>query len=151
MPKLIASIKDPLFVTREYDLQFIVVWALYAGWGIAAAIAGIPTISLVSGALYNTLWASGLATFAIGALLSSISIFFKTYMSQQTKKRLERFFLWGVIAVVAVYPGFLLLLVCIGDTERIATFIVALMYVWIPTIRIRHLSRRIKYYESLRK
>ena len=149
MPQLVARPSDPLFVTRELDVFYIIAWGIYAAWGVAASIAGIPTITLASGELYNIIWAGLIAVTAVGALWSAVSIFYKTKLQQVVKKRIERTFLWVLMVLVAVYPSFLLITVIEGDTTRLATFIVSLLYLLIPYFRIRHLTKRIKYYASL--
>ena len=149
MPKLVARPSDPLFVTRELDVFFIIAWGIYAAWGVAASLAGIPTVTSASGELYNTIWAGLIAITAFGSFWSAISIFYKTKLQQVVKKRVERAFLWMLTVLVIVYPSFLLISVIEGDMGRLAAFIVSLLYVLIPVFRIRHLTKRIKYYESL--
>jgi hypothetical protein len=150
MLKLIARPSDPLVVTRELDVFFIVCWAIYAAWGITACIFGIPSINFVNGLLYNQIWSGGIGLIATVALISAISIFFKTRTHQITKKKVERAALHALSWFVVAYPALLLLLaIFTGNVTYLATSVIGLLYLLIPIYRIRHLSKRIKYYESL--
>jgi hypothetical protein len=145
-----ARLSDPLIVDREFDLFFLCAWLVYMGWGISAAIAGVPTITLVQGGVYNLIWAISLSVTALMCALSCLGIFYATgYVKAITKKKIELGFAYLLTGIVSVYPAFVWIQALAGDETRVATSFVSLLYILIPVYRIRHLTRRIRYYESV--
>jgi hypothetical protein len=146
--KLQYKFSDPLVVTREFDLAYMLLWALYAWWGIQAIITRIPTISIVSDNLYEIMWAAGISTFSLIALFFSGYVYFRTKLSQVLKKRIELYAVIILIGFIAVYPLSATILAFHGDPDRLASAVIAYTFLVFPLLRVRHLNRRIKQYVS---
>lgn len=144
--KLRYRFSDPVVITREYDLAYMILWALYAWWGIQSIVSKIPTIDKVSSDAYGVAWAGGIALFSLIALCAAISVFFETKLSQPTKKRIELYSVIILLGFIAVYPLSLTVLSFHGDTGRQATTVLAYTYLVFPYLRVRYLNRRIKQY-----
>lgn len=146
-PKLMVRPSDPLLLTRELDIFFILSWAIFAGWGYFAVFQGLETITLALGSFFNFIWALGIAVLSSIALIASIMVFFKTKMRQVSKKRIELVAVWGLIFLVAVYPVYLAGRAISQEEINIwNSVIISLLYVLIPFFRIRNLRYRIRYY-----
>jgi len=150
MPKRLYTLRDPVVVTRELDLAYIILWALYAWWGIQSLITTLPSISMVSSNLYSTVWAGSIAILSSIAMVTAILVFFRTgRWSQPAKKRLEEYVVMLLCGVILVYPAAVIFLSFHGDTDRLAIIPVALSYLIFPLLRVRLLNRRIKQYASM--
>lgn len=146
--KLLVRPRDPLQVTRELDVFFIIAWVIYALWGWTASVVGLPSVTETAGSEYNQLWSATIGFFGTAAAIACASIFFKTRLNQITKKRIELGAVLGLAGFVAFYPVALAVqAVTVGVSAPSA--IVSLLFVLIPVFRIRHLQVRIKNYERI--
>jgi hypothetical protein len=124
----------------------MILWALYAWWGIQAIVSKIPTIDTVSSNTYGIIWAGSIALFSLIALCAAISVYFVTKFPQVLKKRIELYAVIVLLGFIAVYPLSLTVLSFHGDISRQATTVLAYSYLVFPLLRVRHLNRRIKQY-----
>lgn len=135
------------------DVAFACLWAVYAGWGLFAAILGVATITEAVSETYTFLWACSIGVFASLAALAATSLFFDlgTRLKPPIKKRIE---LWAVrmlICLIAVYPALLITAAVAGDLNRGPTAVIALSYLVMPVYRNYQLKRRIKNFERAAK
>lgn len=146
--KLAARPSDLLFTTRELDVFFIVIWAIYAGWGYVSVSAGVPTISQSLGLPFNIIWSAAIAVAATVACIAGISLFFQIpHMSQVRKKRVELSACGALFFLTAIYPVYLGITSGSGDGRTAAT-VLALLYPTIVFFRIRNLLHRVRNYPN---
>lgn len=146
MPRLIVRPSDYLVITRELDLFCVLIWGIYASWGIASTVLGISTITTGLGEVFNFVWSASIGVISLIAAIAAASIFFKTPLSQVAKKKVELTASVTLLLLIAVYPLYLLLQGLDGDPNRLVTFVLSLLYVTIPLFRARNLWQRIKNY-----
>lgn len=148
MPKLIVRPGDPLQVTRELDVFFIFAWLIYGGWGLAASIVGLPSVTETAGAVYNTLWSATIGVLGFTAAFACLSIFYKTRLNQIAKKRIELGAVTALSFFVAVYPVALSVQSFLS-ADFSPSVIISFLFLLVPVFRWRHLSLRIRNYERI--
>lgn len=143
--KLLGRIEEPVIADRSVDLLAAGVWLSVSLWGLWSFILGLPTISIVTSPLYESVW--GLAVFA-SAAVASLAAFFtfiptNNMLRRIARKRTEFGALCIVLGFGIVYPAFLLILSLGGDLNRVAAFWGSLPLMFFCAWRLRHLYKRI--------
>lgn len=103
-------------------------YALFAVYGVVAAIAGAPSLYAIAGETYAFYWAIAL----------TISALFATGASLNETKRSEAVEKWSAVAVVALMSANLfgaISLVSVGDLSRAAFSVLILLVTLLPAAR----------------
>ena len=140
------AFKEPVIADRTLDALAIFTWMCLAGWGIASTLTGIPSITNASTPLYEVLWGGSVGICALVAAAAAASTFITSpnVSVRVRKKRIESWSVSILAGFIAVYPITVGSAALAGDTDRIATFFVALSFLGFPTWRVRHLYYRIR-------
>ena len=103
-------------------------YALFALFGIAAIIAGAPSLYATVGALYAFYWAIGLTIASIVACVSSL---FESDRAETVEK-------WAAVAIVAFLSANVagaITLVGLGEGNRVAFSVLLLIVTLLPAAR----------------
>lgn len=141
----LARVRDPIIADRSLDLMAAAFWGCLSIWGLSSALTGLVTVGSALGKWYEIIWGGSIGILCVVAFTCAISTFFTNprIMLRIRRKKIEMLF--GSLAggFISVYPALMLLAVVEGDTSRFAPFWAALVYLVIPTWRVRHLYHRI--------
>ena len=147
MMRLQMKPSDPLILDRWVDVAYVALWFIYGLWGVTTLIVGLPTITQFAADWYQPAWSGVIGLLAITASILAALIFFDTsrWLSQLTKKKLEKTTVWLLCCFVAVYPALLMLRTINGEGEKTGGLsILLLSYIIFPLLRIHILGMRIK-------
>jgi hypothetical protein len=142
----LRKISDPVIADRSLDLMAVVYWACYAGWGMSATIAGIPTIADTATRLYELIWGGSIGILSFVAFLAAARTFLTTVeVHARIRNKVTELAATSMLAgFISVYPLFLIGAALSGDGSRIAASFLAVSYLIFPTWRVRHLYKRIR-------
>lgn len=133
-----ASRHDPLIIDRKLDIAFLILWALYGGWGWAGAIVN-TTILDIPITFYPTIWAAviGFSSTA-AALIVTASFFIRSdqYKERILHKRLEVAAVGLMVMFITVHPVNEIVGLAAGTPHRPDSAILALSYLVMPAFRI---------------
>lgn len=139
---------DPIVATRELDLAAGTTWLFYALWGLFSALSDLTVFQSYQQweQRYPTIWGGTVGLTSLAAAVSCYATFFIWHTdipSRIRAKRFERFGLWAMLGLIAVYP--ITLLVQGDSSGNIRVDILALSLSFFPFMifRIRHLKHRI--------
>lgn len=135
---------EPQVLDRWIDVAYILLWALYSAWGISVLIVGLPTIANVTPGWYFTAWAAGVGLSALVSCIFSFLVFFKTKITQITKKRIEIRGVAVLSSFILIYPVLATIAAISGDPLRFGAMFVAWSYLIFPILRIHILRIKIK-------
>jgi hypothetical protein len=141
----LMRVRDPIIADRSLDLMCAAFWMFLSIWGLTSMFTGIETISGATNDWYRNAWGGAIGILCLTAFTSAIATFFNNpnIGHRINLKRTEM--LAGSLAggFISVYPALILLAVLGGDWARFAPFWATLVYLVIPTWRVRHLYHRI--------
>lgn len=142
----LARVRDPILADRSLDLMAAIFWMCLALWGVSSTIAGLPTVGMGLGQVYQTVWGAAIGILCTIAFSAAIGTFFSNPNIGFRIKRKRTEMIWGGMAggFIAVYPALLVVAAINGDFTRFALFFAALTFLVIPTWRVRHLYHRIR-------
>lgn len=145
--RLILHPGDPVVTNRWIEVAFVILWAIYGTWGVMSLLSGIPTLADATQSWYQVLWSGAVGILSYTAMIFAVSVFFGVKPSPVTKKQFERGSVIALTAFIAIYPALLTIAAFEGDTDRIATAILALSYLVFPVFRVYMLTQKIKSYD----
>lgn len=142
----LARLRDPILADRSLDLMSAAFWFFLSVWGIASCLTGLGTITESIGDAGRIIWGGCVGVLCSGAFAASMSTFLTqpNLLARIRRKKIEMLF--GSLAggFISVYPAFLAAAwIFQGDFTRFAPMWAALVYLVIPTWRVRHLYHRI--------
>lgn len=140
------GISDPIKTDRSIDVACIALWLCYALFGFFTITQNASVFTRAgSPEFYQTIWGGTVGLSALLAAVGGILSFYTVHTRYDLRirnKRLERFGLFSMMGLMALYP--ILIAAYGGETgPRNDLFSLALSYVVIPFWRTKHLRARI--------
>lgn len=140
------SVTDPIRANREIDLTSILIWLCLGMFGFFTITQHASVFTRAATPdFYQAMWGGTVGLFATTAAAAGIVSFYTPHTKYDRRiltKRTERFALFVLTSVIAIYPVFLLIYG--GENgPRLDIFCLALALLPLPIWRIRHLKTRI--------
>lgn len=142
---------DPLILDRYVDVAYALLWFSYGLWGVTTLVLGLPTITQFTPDWYQTAWSGAIGLLSITASIVTTLLFFETrWMSQLTKKVLERAIVFVLCPFLGIYPFLLILRSLDGEAYKTAGLAVLILsFLIFPVLRLHILKKRIKALEEV--